>query len=106
MIQDRFIVVLYLTATCNLNCRYCYIDKSPALQKIDELIEEIREIYLSKEYRGLMCWLINRAFMITPQSKSNIDKSASTTRHNRSILFKTLYTINPSNFLEIFSKNM
>lgn len=40
MIQDRFIVVLYLTATCNLNCRYCYIDKSPALQKIDELIEE------------------------------------------------------------------
>lgn len=40
MIQNRYVVVLYLTATCNLNCRYCYIDKSPALNKIDELIEE------------------------------------------------------------------
>ena len=31
----RSICVLYLTATCNLNCSYCYIDKSPVLQKID-----------------------------------------------------------------------
>lgn len=36
----RSICVLYLTATCNLNCSYCYIDKSPVLQKIDQLLEE------------------------------------------------------------------
>ena len=30
--------ILYLTATCNLNCTYCYIDKSPILQEIDKLL--------------------------------------------------------------------
>jgi MoaA/NifB/PqqE/SkfB family radical SAM enzyme len=30
-IDKRMACVLYLTATCNLNCVYCYIDKSPAL---------------------------------------------------------------------------
>lgn len=38
--QERHICVLYITATCNLKCRYCYIDKSPALQKIDQMLEE------------------------------------------------------------------
>ena len=32
--------VLYTTATCNLNCNYCYIDKGPILQKIDKLLED------------------------------------------------------------------
>lgn len=36
--QNRSICVLYLTATCNLKCRYCYIDKSPALQSIDKIL--------------------------------------------------------------------
>ena len=39
-IKNRKACVLYLTATCNLNCVYCYIDKSPALQKIDNLLDE------------------------------------------------------------------
>ena len=72
----------------------------------DELIEDIRMTYISKEYRGLMCWLINRAFLITPQSQGKADKNASTMRNNRAILLKTLYTVNPSNLLEIFSKNV
>ena len=33
-------LVLYTTATCNLNCVYCYIDKNPALVKIDEALDE------------------------------------------------------------------
>lgn len=33
-------VVYYTTATCNLNCRYCYIDKNPALKEIDDLLDE------------------------------------------------------------------
>lgn len=39
-IQNRHICVLYLTATCNLKCRYCYIDKSPVLMEIDRMLEE------------------------------------------------------------------
>ena len=36
----RRTAVLYLTATCNLKCRYCYIDKSPSLVDIDNILEE------------------------------------------------------------------
>ena len=39
-IEQRRYCVLYLTATCNLNCIYCYIDKSPALMRIDKMLEE------------------------------------------------------------------
>lgn len=38
--NNRHICVLYSTATCNLNCKYCYIDKSPVLKKIDAILEE------------------------------------------------------------------
>lgn len=40
MIQDRRSLVLYTTAVCNLRCRYCYIDKNPALKTIDDLLDE------------------------------------------------------------------
>lgn len=39
MVEHRHTLVLYTTATCNLNCRYCYIDKNPALVKIDDLLD-------------------------------------------------------------------
>ena len=40
MIEHRHTVVLYTTAVCNLNCRYCFIDKNPALQQIDKYLED------------------------------------------------------------------
>ena len=40
MIENRKILVLYISATCNLKCTYCYIDKSPALMQIDKILEE------------------------------------------------------------------
>lgn len=40
MKNDRNTAVLYSTATCNLKCRYCYIDKNPSLIKIDNLLDE------------------------------------------------------------------
>ena len=40
MEKDRDTLVLYTSATCNLNCRYCYIDKNKALVHIDEILEE------------------------------------------------------------------
>lgn len=40
MKQNREICVLYVTATCNLQCKYCYIDKSPVLVSIDNMLEQ------------------------------------------------------------------
>lgn len=40
MIQDRKSLILYTTAVCNLNCRYCFIDKNPALQTIDQYLDD------------------------------------------------------------------
>lgn len=40
MLKDRNSLVLYTTAICNLKCRYCYIDKNPALKTIDDLLDE------------------------------------------------------------------
>ena len=67
----------------------------------DELIEDIRKIYISKEYLGLMSWLVTRAFMLTPQSYQSFSK----THKNKAILLKTLYSVNPKCLLEVFSKN-
>lgn len=40
MEKDRRILVLYTDAICNLNCRYCFIDKNPALLKIDNELDK------------------------------------------------------------------
>lgn len=40
MVKDRDTVVLYTTAVCNLNCKYCYIDKNSALKHIDDILDE------------------------------------------------------------------
>lgn len=40
MIHKLEAINLYTAAVCNLNCVYCYIDKSPALQKIDAILEK------------------------------------------------------------------
>lgn len=38
--KERKVAVLYTCGTCNLNCRYCNIDKSPILIDIDKQLEE------------------------------------------------------------------
>ena len=38
--MKRNTAVFYTNATCNLNCRYCSIDKNPALQTIDKILEK------------------------------------------------------------------
>lgn len=40
MVKDRRTLVLYTTAVCNLRCVYCFIDKNPALVKIDNILDE------------------------------------------------------------------
>ena len=67
----------------------------------EEMIEDIHRIYISKEYLGLMYWLLQRAFLLNAQPQSH-----SKTHNNKVILLKTLYEVNAKGLLEVFSKNM
>lgn len=71
----------------------------------DDMIDDIKNTYISKSYIGLMSWLLDRAFMITSNIKSNRNIINRKTNENKVILLKTLYTLNPNNVLKIFSKN-
>jgi len=75
------------------------------MNDFEEMIKDIRGIYISGDYLGLFSWLINRAFKISSGSKRRIDIMNSNTEYNKSTLLKTLFTINKNNLLEIFSKN-
>ena len=68
----------------------------------DELIKELRNITLSSKYIGLMSWLIDRAFIITPELKRAKGQIQSQLSKNRSILLKTLYDLNPKSFKKCF----
>lgn len=73
----------------------------------DKLIEDIKQINISRNYQGMMSWLINRAFVITPGLKSNQKIYSTTLNKNRALLLKVLYTINPTVFLQCFkAKNV
>ena len=71
----------------------------------EELLNEIKTIYISKNYLGLMSWLIDRAFCITPSIKQNKILLKNKTNKNKSLLIKILYDINSKNLLQCFSKN-
>ena len=68
----------------------------------DKLIEDIQTIYISRNYLGLMSWLINRAFNIGAGVRRNNDVIMSTINTNKAILLKTLYSVNPEALLKCF----
>ena len=71
----------------------------------DELVRSIRSINISSNYTGLMSWLIDRAFMITPDvSRNKMLKTNLGT--NKSLLLKVLYEVNSKCFLACFDKKM
>ena len=72
----------------------------------ESLIEDIKGVYISKDYIGLMSWLIDRAFLITCGLKRNKNLVLSNVNKNKSLLLKVLYDINSKNLLKIFSKNI
>lgn len=84
-----------------------YGDSNNLLLRSDfeELLEDIKMTYISKTYIGLMSWLIDRAFLITPNIKKNSSNINRKTNENKSLLLKVLYDINSQNILKIFSKN-
>ena len=71
----------------------------------DDLIRNIQSTYISKNYLGLMSWLLDRAFTISPDIKRNKKEIRSKLRMNKSILVKALYQTNSANLLKCFSKN-
>ena len=72
----------------------------------DKLIEDIRGIYISRNYLGMMSWLIDRAFSIGAGVKRNNTTIMSTINTNKSLLMKTLYDVNKDAFLKCFSKKI
>ena len=72
----------------------------------DQLIKDIREITFTKKYLGLMSYLINRAFIPTSGLKHSGRPIKTNLHKNRPLLLKTLYELNPKQFLKCFSKNI
>lgn len=68
----------------------------------DELIEDIKTISMTRKYQGLMSYLIDRAFIITPNLKRKKAAVTSKMNNNRALLLKVLYTISPDQFLSCF----
>ena len=97
---EKYSITLYNNHALNT-------DDSIYLLKYDfyKMVEDIRAMYISRNYKSLMSWLINRAFLITPEIKNNRNKIKSKLNKNRSLLLKTLYTVNPDLFLECFKTN-
>ena len=66
MSNNLRVLNLYPAAICNLNCIYCYIDKSPALQKIDDILTESfnsnyyldfsKELFEKEKLQGIHFW--------------------------------------------------
>ena len=71
----------------------------------DNMIQDIKKVYISKNYIGLFSWLIDRAFCVSISQKQNQYKLKSKIKKRKSILIKALYDINSANLLKCFSKN-
>ena len=76
------------------------------MENYEQMLNEIQRVYISNDYIGLTSWLIDRAFMITPNSKMGAPHSTNITNKNKSLLLKILYDINPNNVVKCFSKNL
>lgn len=71
----------------------------------DELLNNISKTYISTNYSGLMSWLINRAFLITPKLVEKTTKIKATTKKNKPLLMKILYQVSQKSFLDCFKSD-
>lgn len=71
----------------------------------EDLVNNIRSINISGNYTGLMSWLIDRAFIITPDVNRN-RMLKTNLNSNKSLLMKVLYEVNPKCFLKCFQQKM
>lgn len=70
----------------------------------DDLLNTLRSITLSKNYMGLMSWLINRALIITPNIQNSRGSINTKLGKNRPLLLKILYDMNSKCFMKCFQK--
>lgn len=70
----------------------------------DSLLEDLKRITLPKKYIGIMSWLINRAFIVTPGIRSKRQQLNTKLSKNRSILLKILYDLDSKMLLKCFNK--
>lgn len=69
----------------------------------DELIDDLRNVYISNNYLGFMSYLLHKAFVVEDNSSID-DIDIPRIRTNRSILMKILYEVSPKSLLKCFSK--
>ena len=69
----------------------------------EDLIRDIQQIHISNNYLGLMSWLIDRAFQISPRMNQKVKSNLN---RNRAALMNVLYHVGPRQFLQCFSKNL
>ena len=70
----------------------------------EDLLEDLKRTTMPDKYVGLMSWLINRCFAMTPDIVRNRNKIQSKLSKNRPLLLKILYDLNPKMFLKCFKK--
>ena len=70
----------------------------------DQLIKDLSQINVSKNSAGLMSWLLDRAFLMTPTMRSNKNNTDSLLHKNRSLLVKVLYDVNKKVLFSCFKK--
>ena len=68
MVKDRSTVIFYPATVCNLNCRYCSIDKNPALIQIDKILEESfkGDYYINFTKETLISLLVLKLGAVSP----------------------------------------
>lgn len=72
----------------------------------EQLIKDISQVNISKNYLGLMSWLIDRSLVITPSIKQNYNSIKSAANKNKSLLFNTLYNVNKTSLFKVLSNNL
>lgn len=71
-----------------------------------DLVDDIRQTFISRNYRSLVSWLLNRAFFATAGVIRNKSRYSYITSKNRSLLLKVLYDVNPKLFLSCFKTSI
>ena len=67
------------------------------------MISDIQRIVFTNKYVDIFYWLINRAFLVDNYVIGQQQQMKTTIAKNKSLLMKTLYTVNPEAFLACFT---
>lgn len=104
----EYLIEKYSIELSEYNMQSEEVDTSEYLllkEDFDEMVKDIQQLNLGIKYRSLFAWLINRAFVITPQMVSNKNNIKTTINKNRCLLLKVLYSVNRDAVIACFSKN-